>query len=231
MKQVVLDLETTGFHVKEGDRIVEIGCVEIDNYLPTGNTYHQYVNPERLIPEESINVHGITDEFVKDKPTFAQVALDFLAFIGDKPLVIHNSDFDMSFIQYQLKLIGLQELNNEIIDTLAVARKQFPGKKVNLDALARMFKIDITQRVKHGALLDSEILAEVYLALNGGKQGSLNVGEGQGNVFSNLYAVVDDLNRYSNKPVRAIREELSSNLVSEEDIQKHQQIIAKVTGG
>ena len=171
MREIVLDTETTGFEPTEGDRIVEIGAVELFNHLPTGRTYHQYLNPQRLMPPEAFAVHGLGDDFLRDKPLFASVAPAFLAFIADAPLVIHNAAFDMKFLNAELTRAGHSPLpNSRAIDTLMIARQKFPGSPASLDALCRRFNVDNSGREKHGALLDSEILAEVYLELVGGRQ-------------------------------------------------------------
>ncbi len=171
MREIVLDTETTGFDPGAGDRIVEIGCVELFNHLATGKTYHQYINPQRDMPEDAFKVHGISSDFLRDKPVFAKIGQAFLDFVGDARLVIHNAGFDMKFLNAELGWIGLQPLPMErAIDTLAMARKRFPGSPASLDALCRRFNIDTSARTLHGALLDSEILAEVYLELVGGRQ-------------------------------------------------------------
>ena len=171
MREIVLDTETTGLDPTTGDRIVEIGAVELLNHLPTGNTFHKYLNPERNMPEEAQAVHGLTEEFLKDKPVFSQIVDDFLTFIKDSKLVIHNASFDMKFINAELVLVGKTTLPTDIaIDTLGIARKKYPGSPASLDALCRRFNIDNSARTLHGALLDSEILAEVYLELIGGRQ-------------------------------------------------------------
>ena len=171
MREIVLDTETTGLDPITGDRIVEIGAVELLNHLPTGKTFHKYLNPERNMPEEAQAVHGLTEEFLKDKPVFSQIVDDFLTFIKDSKLVIHNASFDMKFINAELVLVGKTTLPTDIaIDTLGIARKKYPGSPASLDALCRRFNIDNSARTLHGALLDSEILAEVYLELIGGRQ-------------------------------------------------------------
>lgn len=171
MREIVLDTETTGFEPSEGHRIVEIGAVELFNHLPTGKTYHQYINPERLMPKEAFEVHGLGDDFLRDKPVFKAVGQAFLDFIGDAQLVIHNAAFDMKFLNFELQRAGLPGLpNSRATDTLLIARQKFPGSPASLDALCRRFGVDNSAREKHGALLDSEILAEVYLELVGGRQ-------------------------------------------------------------
>ena len=174
MREVVLDTETTGFDPEGGDRIVEIGAVELLNHLPTGRIYHQYINPERAMPADALEVHGLDDDFLRDKPVFAKIGQAFLDFIGDAQLVIHNAAFDMRFLNAELGWMDLPRLPWErAVDTLAIARKKFPGSPASLDALCRRFGIDNSNRALHGALLDSEILAEVYLELIGGRQPDL----------------------------------------------------------
>ncbi len=172
MREIVLDTETTGFEPSEGHRIVEIGAVELFNHVPTGKTYHQYLNPDRPMPPEAFEVHGLGDDFLRDKPRFAQVAQAFLDFVGaESRLVIHNAAFDMKFLNAELNWAGLPTLpSDRALDTVALARRKFPGSPASLDALCRRFGIDNAAREKHGALLDSELLAEVYLELIGGRQ-------------------------------------------------------------
>lgn len=174
MRELVLDTETTGLDPFSGDRIVEIGAVELVNHMPTGNNYHQYINPQRNMPQGAFEVHGLGDKFLADKPVFKAVAQEFMDFIGDATLVIHNAAFDMKFINAELEWAGLPKLPWErALDTLAIARKKFPGAPASLDALCRRFGIENFDRNLHGALLDSEILAEVYLELIGGRQPDL----------------------------------------------------------
>jgi len=171
MREIVLDTETTGFDPSSGDRIVEIGCIELHNHVATGKTYHQYINPMRDMPEDAFKVHGISSDFLRDKPVFAKIGQAFLDFIGDAKLVIHNASFDMKFLNAELGWMNLPLLPmDQAIDTLLIARKRFPGSPASLDALCRRFAIDTSARTLHGALLDSEILAEVYLELIGGRQ-------------------------------------------------------------
>ncbi|WP_370160973.1 DNA polymerase III subunit epsilon [Limimaricola soesokkakensis] len=182
MREIVLDTETTGFEPAEGDRIVEIGAVELLNHMPTGRTYHQYINPERSMPQGAFEVHGLGDEFLRDKPVFAAIAQDFVDFIGDARLVIHNAAFDMKFLNAELSWVKMPKIPmDRALDTLVIARKRFPGSPASLDALCRRFGIDNSSRTLHGALLDSEILAEVYLELIGGRQPdfALNVTQGR----------------------------------------------------
>lgn len=171
MREIVWDTETTGFDPLAGDRIVEIGAVELNQHLPTGRVYHQYINPERDMPPGAFEVHGLSTEFLKNYPIFSDIASDFIDFIGDATIIAHNAKFDMKFINAELKNANLPQVPlNQSLDTLEIARKKFPGAQNSLDALCRRFNIDNSGRQKHGALLDSEILAEVYLELVGGRQ-------------------------------------------------------------
>ena len=172
-REIVLDTETTGLSPAMGDRLVEIGCVELINHIPSGRHYHVYINPQRDMPQEAFRVHGLSEEFLRDKPLFSAVANDFRDFIGDATLVIHNAPFDMGFLNAELEKTGQPRLTNNVIDTVMVAREKHPGARVSLDALCKHYGIDNSRRALHGALLDSEILAEVYLELIGGKQVSL----------------------------------------------------------
>lgn len=174
MREIVLDTETTGLDPNAGHRVVEIGCVELINHLPTGLVFHKYINPERDMPEEAFAVHGLSEEFLSQHPVFNEIASEFVDFIGDATLVIHNADFDMKFLNWELSQLGIPVMPRErAIDTVAMARRRFPGSPANLDALCRRFSIDNTARTKHGALLDSELLAEVYLELIGGREPGL----------------------------------------------------------
>lgn len=175
MREIVLDTETTGFDAEKDDRIVEIGALELLNHLPTGNTFHVYINPGRFMPTEAFEVHGLGDDFLRDKPKFSEIAQGFLDFIGpDSKLVIHNASFDMKFLNAELKRAGHSVLPwSRALDTLAIAREKFPGSPASLDALCRRFGVDNSNRELHGALLDSELLAEVYLELIGGRQPDL----------------------------------------------------------
>lgn len=182
MREIVMDTETTGLEPQSGDRIVEIGGVELVNQLPTGRTYHQYINPERSMPREAFEVHGLGDEFLRDYPVFSRIADEFLEFIGDAKLIIHNASFDMMFLNAELGWMGRPPLpKDRAIDTLAIARRKFPGAQASLDALCKRFGVDNSAREKHGALLDSEILAEVYLELLGGRQQGLTLAVGNRN--------------------------------------------------
>lgn len=177
MREIVLDTETTGVEPNNGDRIVEIGCVELVNHCPSGRTYHVYINPERSMPVEAFNVHGLSEAFLSDKPVFAAVAEEFAAFIADARLVIHNAAFDVGFINMEFARLGMPPIEPaRVVDSLSMARRKHPGASNSLDALCARYGIDNSRRTKHGALLDSEILAEVYIELIGGKQASLGLG-------------------------------------------------------
>jgi DNA polymerase III subunit epsilon len=179
MREIVLDTETTGFEPEDGDRIVEIGAVELLNHMPTGETFHVYIDPQRSMPKEAFEVHGLGDDFLRGKPKFTEVAQGFLDFVGDSTMVIHNAAFDMKFLNAELRWSGLPQLPmKQALDTLAIARKRFPGSPASLDALCRRFGIDNSSRTLHGALLDSEILAEVYLELIGGRQPDFGLSSG-----------------------------------------------------
>lgn len=177
-REIVFDTETTGMDPFKGDRIVEIGCLEVENLVPTGRTFHKYINPEREVPAEAIAVHGITNEFLKDKPLFIDIAAEFYEFIGDSVLVAHNAGFDMKFINWELGQCGFKPVDqSRVVDTLVMARKQAPGAPASLDALCKRYNIDNSNRKLHGALLDAELLAEVYLELRGGRQQGLSLGD------------------------------------------------------
>jgi DNA polymerase-3 subunit epsilon len=176
MRHIVLDTETTGLDPASGHRIVEIGCVELVNFIPSGRTFHHYLNPERDMPAEAERVHGITAEFLKDKPLFGAIAGDFMDFIAEDPLVIHNAGFDMKFLNHELKRMGYGTLDMaRAIDTVMLARRKFPGAPASLDALCKRFNIDLSSRNLHGALLDARLLADVYLELAGGRQRGLDM--------------------------------------------------------
>lgn len=170
MREIVFDTETTGLDPRTGHRLVEIGCIELLNGLPSGEAFHTYLNPERDMPDEAFQIHGLSAEFLGDKPLFADIVEPFVAFVGDARLVIHNAQFDMGFINAELDRLGRPPLKNEVVDTVTLARRRYPGQRVSLDALCERMGIDNTRRTKHGALLDAELLADVYLELTGGRQ-------------------------------------------------------------
>ena len=174
MKEIVLDTETTGISVKEGHRIVEIGCIELENLIPTKNKFHCYLNPERKVSEKALEIHGYTDEFLIDKKKFNEIVEDFLSFINGKRLIIHNAEFDLAHLNNELGLIGKDKINNEIIDTLSLSREKFPGSSVSLDSLCKRYGIDNSRRKQHTALIDCDLLARVYINLIDQKEPTLN---------------------------------------------------------
>ena len=174
MKEIVLDTETTGISVKDGHRIVEIGCIELENLVPTKNNFHCYLNPERRVSDEAFKVHGYSDEFLSKQKKFIEIVEDFIGFIKGKRLIIHNSEFDVSHINNELKLLGKNKIDNEVIDTIVLARDKFPGSQVSLDALCKRFRIDNSRRVTHTALIDCELLSKVYINLIDQKEPTFN---------------------------------------------------------
>ena len=174
MKEVVLDTETTGISIKEGHRIVEIGCIELDNLVPTQKKFHSYLNPERKVSQKALEVHGYTDEFLSGQKFFKDVVDEFLNFIEGKKLIIHNAQFDLGHLNHELALIGKKKINNEIIETLLLARDKFPGSSISLDALCKRYRIDNSKRVQHTALIDCNLLAKVYINLIDQKEPTLN---------------------------------------------------------
>ncbi len=174
MKEVVLDTETTGISVKEGHRIVEIGCIELDNLIQTKNKFHCYLNPERKVSEKALEVHGYTDDFLASKNKFSDISDQFLEFIKDKRLIIHNAEFDLGHLNNELSLLGKKKINNEVVDTLILARDKFPGSPVSLDALCKRYRVDNSKRTNHTALIDCDLLAKVYINLIDQKEPTLN---------------------------------------------------------
>jgi DNA polymerase-3 subunit epsilon len=174
VKEVVLDTETTGISVKDGHRLVEIGCIELDNLIPTKNRFHSYLNPERKVSEKALEVHGYTDEFLATQKKFLDVVEQFLEFIKDKRLIIHNAEFDLSHLNNELAILGKKKINNEIVDTLTLARDKFPGSPVSLDALCKRYRVDNSRRTQHTALIDCDLLAKVYINLIDQKEPRLN---------------------------------------------------------
>ena len=214
MRSITLDIETTGLSFLEGHKIVEIGCVELLNNFPSGKTWQRYINPERPMPEEAFKIHGLSDEFLFNKPVFSDIIDGFLNFIKDSDLIIHNSRFDLPFINYELEINKSKALDpkkNKIIDTLNLARKMYPGQSVSLDALSRRYKINI-ERENHGALLDAEILAEVYLEMNGGRQQNIILTERVNNKKKSTNAQTYD---YSKKIYK----------VTDQEEKKHQELL------
>ena len=206
MKEIVLDTETTGISVKEGHRIVEIGCIELDNLIPTKNKFHCYINPERKVSEKAYEVHGYTDEFLSNKK-FKELSEEFLEFIKDKRLIIHNAEFDIAHLNNELSLIGKKELTNEVVDTLVIARDKFPGSPANLDALCKRFRIDNSKRTQHTALIDCGLLAKVYVNLIDQKEPTLNFSDIQDENFKKR----DNQISYNKKIVIPTAEELKEH--------------------
>jgi DNA polymerase-3 subunit epsilon len=216
-REIVLDTETTGMNPDAGDKIVEIGCLELMNHIPTGKTLQLYINPEREVPPEAIAVHGITNEFLKNKPVFSQVYTELLDFIGTAKLVIHNAEFDMKFLNAELRNVGHPALKwDRVVDTVTMARKKFPGSPANLDALCRRFGIDNSERSFHGALLDSELLAEVYMELMGGRQHGLSIVTDRNDSGNNVKAI--------ERPFREPRVYAASAA----ELKAHEELIAKL---
>ena len=207
MKEVVLDTETTGISVKEGHRIVEIGCIELDNLIPTKNKFHCYLNPERKVSEKALEVHGYTDDFLASQKIFIDIADQFLEFIKDKRLIIHNAEFDLSHLNNELSLLGKKKLDNEIIDTLILARDKFPGSPSSLDALCKRYGVDNSKRTNHTALIDCDLLAKVYINLIDQKEPSLNFGN-----LDQEIKLQNNLNvKYFKKVVKLTPEELKQH--------------------
>ena len=203
MKEVVLDTETTGLFVKEGHRIVEIGCIELDNLIPTQNRFHCYLNPERKVSEKALEVHGYTDEFLSTKKKFSEVVDEFLNFIENKRLVIHNAEFDLSHLNNELALLGKKKLDsNNVTDTLGLARDKFPGSPISLDALCKRYRVDNSKRTQHTALIDCDLLAKVYINLLDQKEPTLNFKNEETIINSNIK------NQYYKKIVKPTDEEL-----------------------
>ena len=210
MKEIVLDTETTGISVKEGHRVVEIGCIELDNLIPTKNKFHCYLNPERKVSEQALKVHGYTDEFLATQKKFLDVVEQFLEFIKNKRLIIHNADFDLSHLNNELAILGKKKLTNEIIDTLILARNKFPGSPVSLDALCKRYKIDNSKRTQHTALIDCDLLAKVYINLIDQKEPTFNL------------QIQDQENIQTNLNVNYFKKIVTPN---EEEIKKHKEYL------
>ena len=207
MKEIILDTETTGLFVKDGHRIVEIGCIELEDLIPTKNRFHCYLNPERKVSEKALEVHGYTDEFLSTQKKFSNVVDEFLNFIENKRLVIHNAEFDLSHLNNELALLGKKKLNNEnVIDTLSLARDKFPGSPTSLDALCRRYQVDNSKRTQHTALIDCDLLAKVYINLLGQKEPTLNF---QNEDNEKLMASSNEINQYYKKVIKANPDELN----------------------
>jgi len=215
MKEIVLDTETTGISIKDGHRVVEIGCIELENLVPTKNSFHCFLNPERKVSEQALKVHGYTDEFLSKQKKFNEVGDEFIKFIKDKKLIIHNAEFDLSHLNNELKLFGKNKIKNEIVDTLILARNKFPGSQVSLDALCKRFRIDNSRRVTHTALIDCELLAKIYINLIDQKEPTLNFinneNEKEINISQNTKYFKKVVN-ITDKEIKNHREYLKSNL-------------------
>ena len=207
MREIVLDTETTGISIQEGHRIVEIGCIELENLIPTQNKFHYYLNPERKVSEQAFKIHGYDDEFLSRQKKFNEIGNKFLEFIKDKRLIIHNAEFDLSHLNNELKLFGQQKINNEIIDTLKLARDKFPGSQVSLDALCKRFRIDNSRRVTHTALIDCELLAKVYITLIDQKEPTLDFTSRQDQSIDDDHSTVS----YFKKVILPSKEELANH--------------------
>lgn len=220
IREIVFDTETTGFDPETGDRLVEIGAVELINHVPTGKTYHQYINPEREVPEEVVKVHGLTTEYLQAFPNFAKVAQEWVDFIGDDGiLVAHNAPFDMKFVNFELKRLGFEEYQwDRVVDTLEIAKSKFPGQRNNLDALCRRFNIDNSARTFHGALLDAQLLAEVYLELLGGAEPTMDLATA---------SKKDNASAVSSAEIKRVYRELRVFKLSEECIALHREFLEK----
>tara|TARA_Y100000741_G_scaffold353434_1_gene326646 strand:+ start:41 stop:703 length:663 start_codon:yes stop_codon:yes gene_type:complete len=204
MKEIVLDTETTGLSVKEGHRVVEIGCIELDNLIPTKNKFHSYLNPERKVSEKAFEVHGYSDEFLSSQKKFTEIAEDFLNFIEGKSLIIHNAEFDIGHLNNELSLLGKKKITNKIIDTLELAREKFPGSPSNLDALCKRFRIDNSKRIQHTALIDCELLGKVYINLIDQKEPRLDFKNEEKNEINKLTKSVS----YFKKVISPSKDEL-----------------------
>ena len=211
MKEVVLDTETTGLSIKDGHRIVEIGCIELENLIPTKNKFHCYLNPERKVSEKALSVHGYNDEFLSKQKKFNEVGEEFLQFIKGKKLIIHNAEFDLAHLNNELNLLGKKKINNEIIDTIILARDKFPGAPVSLDALCKRFRIDNSRRTQHTALIDCDLLAKVYINLVDQKEPRLN-----------FQAVSQEKNHVNNLKIEYYKKVINA---SPEEIKNHKEYL------
>ena len=211
MKEIILDTETTGLSAKDGHRIVEIGCIELDNLIPTKHKFHCYLNPERKVSEKALEIHGYTDEFLSTKKKFKEIAEEFLSFINGKKLIIHNAEFDLSHLNNELNLLGKEEIKNDVVDTLVLAREKFPGSSTSLDALCKRYRIDNSKRTQHSALVDCDLLSKVYINLIGQKEPTLNF--------------LDDITEKKNKISKDILYSKKVIIPSAEEVKKHQDYI------
>ena len=207
MKEIILDTETTGISIKDGHRVVEIGCIELENLIPTKNTFHCYLNPEKKVSEKAFEIHGYTDEFLSTQKKFIEIAEEFLNFINGKKIIIHNAEFDIAHLNNELSLIGKNKIQNEVVDTLILAREKFPGSSTSLDALCKRFRIDNSKRIKHTALIDCDLLAKVYINLIDQKEPSLNF---ENNDETNIINVAQSMPYYK-KVIIPTKDELSKH--------------------
>lgn len=223
VREIVFDTETTGFDANKGDRLVEIGAIELVNHMPTGKVYHQYINPQREVPDDAYRVHGLSYDFLKDFPTFDKIVDEWLEFVGeDSILVAHNASFDINFCNYEQKALNKKEFKwDRVIDTLEIARGKFPGSRVNLDALCKRFGVDNSNRTKHGALLDAELLAEVYLELIGGQEPSMMFDNHKSSTSANL----------AKGSVNRKFREARNFALSDEEVQKHKEFLGSKLKG
>jgi len=213
MKEIVLDTETTGISVKEGHRIVEIGCIELNDLVPTKNKFHCYLNPERKVSEKALEVHGYTDEFLSKQKKFSEVGEEFLEFIKDKKLIIHNAEFDLGHLNNELSLLGKKKISNEVVDTLVMARDKFPGSPVSLDALCKRYRVDNSKRTQHTALIDCDLLAKVYINLLDQKEPTLN--------FQNMDQVIKEKNNFNIDYFKKIISPTSEELLKHKEYLKN----------
>ena len=215
MKEIVLDTETTGISVQEGHRIVEIGCLELENLIPTKNKFHCYLNPERKVSEKALKVHGYTDNFLSSQKKFSEIGDQFLEFIKDKRLIIHNAEFDLAHLNNELKLFGKKKISNEIVDTLMLARDKFPGSPASLDALCKRFRIDNSKRTKHTALIDCDLLAKVYVNLSDQKEPTLdfqNNSQEESTIKDSTFSYFKKIIKPSPEELKSHKEYLKQNL-------------------
>jgi DNA polymerase-3 subunit epsilon len=222
MREICLDTETTGLNPQDGHKLIEIACIELVDKVKTGNVFHTYINPRREVPQEAVAIHGITTEFLKDKPIFDHVVYKFLDFIKDAKLVIHNAAFDLKFLNFELKTLGLDVIKNEVVDSLLIARNKFPGSPASLDALCKRFNIDLSKRTKHGALLDTELLCDVYVELMGGLQAGFGF-DVEKNSKKDEVKIADFTAKTENKKILAARD----FEVSSEDLEFHKKFITE----
>ena len=213
MKEIILDTETTGLSISEGHRIVEIGCIELDNLIPTQKKFHCYLNPEKKVSEKALEVHGYTDEFLSKQKKFSEVGEEFLEFIKDKKLIIHNAEFDLGHLNNELSLLGKKKISNEVVDTLVMARDKFPGSPVSLDALCKRYRVDNSKRTQHTALIDCDLLAKVYINLLDQKEPTLN--------FQNMDQVIKEKNNFNIDYFKKIISPTSEELLKHKEYLKN----------